>query len=70
MKKSKETRKEYQKLKPFINKYNWNEIKYPSKIDVWKTFEKNNLTIALNILYIKEKKYMLLVFRNITQPNK
>ena len=43
------------KIKPFINKYNWNGIKYPSKIDDWKTFEKNNLTIAPSILYIKEK---------------
>ena len=43
------------KIKPFINKYNWNGIKYPSKIDDWKTFEKNNLTIALNIFCIKEK---------------
>ena len=43
------------KIKPFINKYNWNGIKYPSKIDDWKMFEKNNLIIALNILYIKEK---------------
>ena len=25
------------------------------KIDDWEKFEKNNLTIALNILYIKEK---------------
>ena len=40
---------------PFINKYNWEGINYPSKIDDWKTFEKNNLTIALNILYNKEK---------------
>ena len=43
------------KTKPFINKYNWNGIKYPSKIDDWKTFEKNNSTTALNIFYIKEK---------------
>ena len=42
-------------MKPFINKYNWKGINYPSKIGDWKTFEKNNLTIALNILYIKEK---------------
>ena len=28
---------------------------YISKIDDWKTFEKNNSAIALNILYIKEK---------------
>ena len=38
-----------------MNKYNWKRINYPSKIDVWKTFKKNNLAIALNILYIKEK---------------
>ena len=37
-------------IKPF-NKYNWKGIHYPSKID-WKTFEKNNQIIALNI---KEK---------------
>ena len=43
------------KIKPFINKYNWNGIKYLTKIDDWKTFEKNNLTITLNILYIKQK---------------
>ena len=42
-------------IKPFINKYKWKGINYPSKIDDWKTFEKNNPAIALNILYIKEK---------------
>ena len=42
-------------IKPFMNKYNWKGIYYPSKIDDWKTFEKNNPTIALNILHIKEK---------------
>ena len=42
-------------IKPSINKYNWEEINYPSKIDDWKTFEKNNLTIAINFLYAKEK---------------
>ena len=42
-------------ITPFIKKYNWKGINYPLKIDDWKTFEKNNLTIALNILYIKEK---------------
>ena len=42
-------------IKPFINKYNWKGINYPSKIDDWKMFEKNNPTIALNILYTKEK---------------
>ena len=42
-------------IKPFINKYNWKGTNYPSKIDDWKTFQKNNTTIALNILYTKEK---------------
>ena len=42
-------------IKPFRNKFNWKRINYPSKIDDWKTFTKNNPTIALNILYIKEK---------------
>ena len=42
-------------IKPFINKYNWKGINYPSKIDDWKTFEKNDPTIALNIWVIKEK---------------
>ena len=30
-------------------------IGYPLKTDYWKTFEKNYLRIAVNILYIKEK---------------
>ena len=42
-------------IKPFINKCNWKRISDPSKIDDWKTFEKNNSTIAINILSIKEK---------------
>ena len=40
------------KIKQFIYKYNWD--KYPSKLDDSKTFEKNNPTITLNILYTKE----------------
>ena len=43
-------------IKPFINKYNWKEINYSSKMDDQKTFEKNNPTIAFNILFIKENK--------------
>ena len=42
-------------IKPFIKKYKMKGINYQSKIDNWKTFEKNNRTIALNFLYIKEK---------------
>ena len=42
-------------IKPFINKYIQKGINYASKIDDWKTFEKNNPTIVCNILYIREK---------------
>ena len=53
-------------MKPFINKYNWKGINYPSKIDDWKTLEINNPTIALNVLYIKtRKKYVQLIFQNL-----
>ena len=38
----------------FINKHNWEEIKFPSEKDGWKQLEKNNVTIALNVLYAKK----------------
>ena len=42
-------------IKPFINLYNWEGTNYSSKIDDWKSFEKNNPANTLNILYIKEE---------------
>ena len=42
-------------IKPFEIKYKWKGINYSSKIDDWKTSEKNNPTTAFNILYIKKK---------------
>ena len=33
-------------MKPFINKYNLNGIKYPSRTDDLKAFEKNNPTMG------------------------
>ena len=44
------------KIKPLINKYNWEGITFTSEKDDWKKFQKNNLTIALNILYAKKEK--------------
>ena len=44
------------KIKPFIDKYNWEGIDYPSEKRYWKKFEKNNLTITLNVLYTKAEK--------------
>ena len=67
-------------IKLFMYKYDWEGINYPSKIDDWKMFEKNNLTIALNISctnkkeilpayiskhnLIREKQIILLMTRN------
>ena len=39
------------KIKPFIDQYNWKEIDFPSLEKDWKTFELNNRSIALNVLY-------------------
>ena len=44
------------KVKPFTNNYNWKEINFPSEKDDWKKIEKNNVTIAPNVLYTKKKK--------------
>ena len=40
------------KLKPYINKYNWERIEFPAGPKDWKKFERDNKTIALNILFI------------------
>ena len=39
-------------IKLFINNYNWDGIDFPVGIKDWKKFERNNKTIALNILFI------------------
>ena len=49
------------KIKPFIEKYNWEDIDFPSTSIDWKKFESNN-EVALNILYVPyntKKKYCL-----------
>ena len=47
------------KIKAFIDKYNWEEIIYLSEKDDWKKFEKNNLTIADNVLNVQMEKLSL-----------
>ena len=39
------------KIKPFIDKYNWKDIDFPSTSKDWRKLELNN-EIALNILYV------------------
>ena len=43
------------KIKPFINKYNWEGINFLSEKDDWKKIE-NSVKIALNVLYGKKEK--------------
>ena len=53
------------KIEPFINKYNWEETNFSSEKDDWEKIEKNNVTIALNVLYAeKEKIYPAYVSEN------
>ena len=44
------------KLKPYINQYNWKDIKFPSDKEDWKRFEQNNKEIALDILFLPHNK--------------
>ena len=39
-----------------MNKYNWEKINFPSEKDDWKKFEKNNVTVTLNVFYAKKEK--------------
>ena len=55
------------KTKPFINKYNREGKKFPSEKDDWKKIEKDSIATVHNVLYAKKKKYMLLIFQNISQ---
>ena len=53
------------KLKPYINKYNWEGINFPAGSKEWQKFEQNNDTIALNILYAeKNTKNINIVYKS------
>ena len=55
------------KIKPFMNEYNWRGINVAPEKGDWKKIENNIRTIALNVMCAKNKKYILLMFQNITQ---
>ena len=40
------------KLKPYINRYNWEGIEFPAGPKDWKKFEQNNKANVLNTLFI------------------
>ena len=50
------------KLKPYINQYNWKDIKFPSDKENWKKFEQNNKGTALNVLFIQHKKKEIVAY--------
>ena len=39
-------------IEPDIGLYNWESIEFPAEIKDWRKFERNNKTIALNILFV------------------
>ena len=39
-------------IKPFVDKYNWKEISFPSHKEDWNNFEKNNKSTTLNVLFV------------------
>ena len=45
-----------ERIKPSLDRCNWKGINYPSEKDDWKKFEKNSLTIAINVLHAKKVK--------------
>ena len=49
------------KIRPHINKYNWEDKNFPAGLDEYKKFEKNDGDIGLNILYapLNEKEISL-----------
>ena len=56
LRKNKKDPQRITKIKPFINKYNREGINLPSGKDNWKKFEKDNVALALNVLYAKKEK--------------
>ena len=56
MRKQEENSEAMTKLKPFINKYKQEGIGFPSREEEWKKFEKNNVTIALNVSHTRKRK--------------
>ena len=44
------------KIKPFRNKYTWENINFLSEKGNWKKFQEDNVAIALNVLCAKKQK--------------
>ena len=51
------------KIKHSFNKYTWERVNFLAEKGYWKKIEKNNITIALNVLYAKTEKTSCLCFK-------
>ena len=58
------------KLRPYINKCNWEGIEFPAGTKDWKKFEQNNKTISLNVLYIPRNTETISVVHRSEYNNK
>ena len=52
-----------------MNKYNREGINFPSEKDDWKKFEKNNITIVLNVSYAEKDKIYRANVANVLKHN-
>ena len=57
------------KLTPFVQNYNWKDINFPSEQKDWRTFEKNNKDVALNIMSAHNTKKRLNILYRSQQNN-
>ena len=59
------------KLKPYINRYNWEGIEFPAGPKDWKKFERNNKANVLNTLFIPHNtKTIRVVYRSEYNSNR
>ena len=56
MKKSKKIHKKITKIEPFINKYKCEGINFLLEKEDKKKYEENNVTVNINVLYVKKEK--------------
>ena len=48
-----------------MDKYNWKDLDFPAGIKDWKKFEKNNDSIALNILQVPHNEKIYTMYANL-----
>ena len=48
-----------------MDKYNWKDLDFPAGIKDWKKFEKNNDSIALNILQVPHNGKIYTMYANL-----